>query len=160
MRSLRCQSFSRIRNLSNKRSIAFVSRFLYMRLQSCIKAMPVGFNVYKTSRSQNCINIEYNNEYLESCSFWFNDTGNTSFFTQIHYFHQVVVCCLSSISLLELNFCVVENLHCHTSKFASWHKDCRYKLHFLFNISKIWNKSPKSGNIKHYCGNYKILNVF
>ena len=89
----------------------------------------------------------------ESCSFWVTDTGNISFSTQIHCFHQVLASWLSSISLLELKIFLLTTPPCHTSKVASWHVDCRYELHFWSYLGKILSKSPKTGEIWHYCSN-------
>ena len=80
----------------------------------------------------------------ESCSFWVTDTGNISFSTQIHCFHQVLASWLSSISLLELKIFLLTTPPCHTSKVASWHVDCRYELHFWYYLSKILSKSWKT----------------
>ena len=80
----------------------------------------------------------------ESCSFWVTDTGNISFSTQIHCFHQVLASWLSSISLLELKIFLLTTPPCHTSKVASWHVDCRYDLHFWCYLGKILSKSWKT----------------
>ena len=96
----------------------------------------------------------------ESCSFWVTDTGNISFSTQIHCFHQVLASWLSSISLLEMKFFLLTTPPCHTSKVASWHVDCRYELHFWSYLGKILSKSPKTGEIWHYCSNHHFLHVF
>ena len=96
----------------------------------------------------------------ESCSFWVTDTGNISFSTQIHCFHQVLASWLSSISLLEMKIFLLTTPPCHTSKVASWHVDCRYELHFWSYLGKILSKSPKTGEIWHYCSNHNFLHVF
>ena len=96
----------------------------------------------------------------ESCSFWVTDTGNISFYTQIHCFHQVLASWLSSISLLELKIFLFTTPPCHTSKVASWHVDCRYDLHFWSYLGKILSKSPKTGEIWHYCSNHNFSHVF
>ena len=90
----------------------------------------------------------------ESCSFWVTDTGNISFSTQIHCFHQVLASWLSSISLLELKIFLLTTPPCHTSKVASWHVDCRYDLHFWCYLGKILSKSWKTCKklwFKQYC---------
>ena len=63
----------------------------------------------------------------ESCSFWVTDTGNISFSTQIHCFHQVLASWLSSISLQLLALLTTTGFgcgcHCHTAHWHSLH--CR-----------------------------------
>ena len=96
----------------------------------------------------------------ESCSFWVTDTGNISFSTQIHCFHQVLASWLSSISLLELKIFLLTNPPCHTSKVASWHVDCRYDLHFWCYLGKILSKSWKTCKKLWFKQSCQILPVF
>ena len=53
----------------------------------------------------------------ESCSFWVTDTGNISFSTQIHCFHQVLASWLSSISLLEMKIFLLTTPLCMGDNF-------------------------------------------
>ena len=109
---------------------------------------------------QICIKIEFEDEYpwkLFLLGHWY---------WKYKFFHSNPLFTSSRgfLTVLHLpsgveNF-LLSNPPCHTLKVAFWHVDCRYELHFWSYLGKILSKSPKTGEIWHYCSNHHFSHVF
>ena len=101
-------------------------------------------------------NSKYNLNSLQYCSFINIIKINIFFLQKFWRFPPVLASGLFSIHLLEMKYFWLITPLC----LAFLNVDRWYELNFRSNLSKILNKSPKTGKIWQYCTNHNFLHVF